>query len=118
MTTVLLIDDHRSILESFAEVLTFEGFDVLTATNGLLGAQLAQQQLPDVIICDVNMPDISGQEVRQMLLSQQDTAHIPFAFLTANKVYSSSDGEVYLVKPITSEDLVQAVKRLETGTAN
>jgi two-component system, OmpR family, alkaline phosphatase synthesis response regulator PhoP len=118
MTTVLLIDDQHAILEDFAQILTFEGFDVLKANNGVLGAQLAQQHHPDVILCDMNMPGISGQVVRQLLLSHQDTAHIPFAFLTANKVYSSPDGEVYLVKPITSQDLVRAVKRLETGTAN
>ena len=112
MVTVLIIEDHIEFLESITLVLDFEGYEVLTAENAQHGIELAQERHPDVILCDMALPDRTGREIRDILKQRDDTASIPFAFVSARSDSGQSDNDIWLVKPFTMETLIALVKDL------
>ena len=83
MYRVLLVEDEPQLLENLAENLTFEGFEVFTAGDGWEGVQAAVEHMPDIIVCDLMMPELDGHGVLLELRSRPSTSHIPFIFLTA-----------------------------------
>ncbi len=120
MSTVLIIEDETSMRANVAEYLTYEGFNVIEAENGLIGVQKAREYLPDVIICDVMMPELDGYGVLLQLRSDPATATIPFIFLTAKasrlamRQGMELGADDYLTKPFLSQELISTVKtRLE-----
>src|ERR1043166_6132841 len=88
MTKVLVIDDSPEVKDLVGETLQVNGYQVFAAEDGLSGVRLAQQYLPDLILCDVNMPELDGYATLTALRQQSATATIPFIFLTgvADKV--------------------------------
>jgi two-component system, sensor histidine kinase and response regulator len=123
MTTILAIEDDTKILENIQEILELEGFDVLTAENGRIGVQLAQEHHPDLIICDVMMPELDGYEVLVTLRQDPNTLKIPFIFLSAKATKTdfrkgmSLGADDYLTKPFTPKELREAIStRLEKQT--
>src|ERR1051326_1241844 len=84
MKTILLTEDKLEIRENTAEILQLEGYIVITAYDGVIGLALAQQQKPDLILCDIMMPEMNGYEVFENLKSSPDTSSIPFIFITAS----------------------------------
>lgn len=120
MPKILTIEDEDNIRDTIIETLTLEGFEVIQAENGKVGLKLAQEHLPDLIICDVIMPELNGYDVLRQLNQQRQTQGIPFIFLTAKNSlkdfrYGMNLGaNDYLMKPFTTQELVMAVKsRLE-----
>ncbi|HAG81486.1 MAG TPA: response regulator [Cyanobacteria bacterium UBA12227] len=115
MTKILVIEDEPTVRENIMELLDAEGFDASAAENGSVGLNLAQQQLPDLILCDVLMPELDGYGVLSALRSQSVTANIPFIFLTAKAAKTDfSEGiklgaNAYLTKPFTLEELLDAI---------
>ncbi len=115
MAKVLVIEDEDLVRENIAELLDAEGHDVVTAENGFLGALWAQDHLPELIICDVMMPELNGYEVLSTLNENPDTAMIPFIFLTAMADKSeirqgmTSGADDYLTKPFSRAELLAAV---------
>ena len=115
MTKILVIEDETDVRNNLVELLELEDFDVASSENGLMGALWAQQYLPDLIICDVMMPEIDGYEVLAALREEASTATIPFVFLTAmadkaNVRHGMELGaDDYLTKPFTREELLGAV---------
>ena len=83
MKRILIIEDEPEMLRNLAMILRLEGYQPLTAENGRAGVLLAQTQKPDVILCDVMMPELDGHGVLAALRSDPDTRTIPFIFLTA-----------------------------------
>jgi anti-anti-sigma factor len=123
MTTILAIEDDTKIRENIQEILELEGFDVLTAENGRIGVQLAQEHHPDLIICDVMMPEIDGYGVLVTLRQDPNTLKIPFIFLSARATKAdfrkgmSLGADDYLTKPFTPGELREAIStRLEKQT--
>lgn len=116
MIKILTIEDEEAIRETIVDTLTLEGFEVMAAENGQVGLQLAREQLPDLIICDVIMPELDGYGVIYRLNQNPKTHGIPFIFLTGKSSmndfrYGMNLGASdYLSKPFTSEELVTAVK--------
>lgn len=116
MTKILIIEDESSIRELISNILTLHNFDPLEASNGQKGLQLAQQTLPDLILCDVMMPKMDGFEVLSHLQNQTETATIPFIFLTAKsegkhiREGMQLGADDYLVKPFTEKDLIQSIQ--------
>jgi DNA-binding NarL/FixJ family response regulator/two-component sensor histidine kinase len=116
MPRVLLVDDEKDLLEQTADFLDFEGFEVFSATTGLQGLQMARDQLPDIIVCDINMPELSGFEVLEELQKNSVTSAIPFIFLTART--DSTDrrsgmnlgADDYITKPFNNSDLIAAIR--------
>ncbi|EGJ28964.1 MULTISPECIES: response regulator [Moorena] len=84
MNKILVIEDEIFIRENLIELLEIEGFEAQGAENGVEGVQLVQQEPPDLILCDVMMPELDGYGVLQALRQDPATAKIPFMFLTAS----------------------------------
>jgi diguanylate cyclase len=115
MTKILIIEDMESLREETIEALSYEGFDVIGAENGAVGVKLALEHLPNLIICDVMMPELDGYETLTTLRQESSTATIPFIFLTAkaDKADMRQGMELgaddYLTKPFTIEELLSAI---------
>lgn len=114
--TILLIEDNPMMRENTAEILELANYSVLTAQNGREGVQLAQQHKPDVIVCDIMMPELDGYGVLHLLGKDEKTADIPFIFLTARAekddyrkgmVLGADD---YLTKPYDDLELLNAIE--------
>lgn len=118
MNKILIIDDDATLRSLLADWLTLEGFQVLLAANGFAGIQLAKQQQPDLILCDVKMPIMNGYDVLRKVREHPSTVHIPFFFLTAEVgmnhfyavFYLKADG--FLRKPIEIDELRQVLASL------
>ncbi|NMG60508.1 GGDEF domain-containing response regulator [Geitlerinema sp. P-1104] len=116
MTTILVIEDETHVRDILSELLTTEKFDVLTADNGRLGYQLAQRQRPDLILCDIMMPELDGYGVLTQLKKNPITDEIPFIFLSAKadrldfRVGMDLGADDYLTKPFTRDELLTAVR--------
>ena len=112
---ILVIDDEPRLRKQFAALLAAEGFGVIEARNGREGVELARRERPDLVVCDITMPEMSGHRVLETLRHEAATAHLPFIFLTG----WSEKGDIrtgmnlgaddYLVKPVDPDDLIAAV---------
>jgi two-component system sensor histidine kinase/response regulator len=115
MTKILVIEDEKLLLEEVLDLLNFGDYEGLGAANGLEGVNLARQQPPDLIICDIMMPEMNGFEVLHQLRSDPLTEGIPFIFLTArvekNDMRHGMElgADDYLTKPFTHDELFKAI---------
>ncbi|OIP76343.1 MAG: GGDEF domain-containing response regulator [Oscillatoriales cyanobacterium CG2_30_44_21] len=115
MTTILIIEDVQALREEIMETLVYEGFDVLEAENGLVGVQVAKTYLPNLIICDIAMPELDGYGTILALRQETSTSMIPFIFLTAltergdMRQAMQLGADDYLTKPFTSAELLGAI---------
>jgi len=115
MKKILIIEDQAPMRRNIALMLEMEGFDVTTAENGRQGIEQARTTRPDVIICDVMMPELDGYGVVQTLRAEPATATTPFIFLTAKgdksdvRIGMNFGADDYLTKPVIREDLLAAV---------
>ncbi len=116
MTKILVIEDEVSVRENLADLLEANDYDVVCAENGFLGAVWAFEHIPDLIVCDVMMPEIDGHGVLEALRQSSTTAMIPFIFLTAMAdIHSVRKGmelgaDDYLTKPFENIDLLKAIE--------
>ena len=81
--TILIIDDHDDIRENTAEILSLGGYKTFTAENGKKGIEVALKEKPDLIVCDIMMPELDGYGVLHLLRKNPETEEIPLIFLTA-----------------------------------
>ena len=115
MKNILVIEDDDQVRENIAEILELEDFEATTAENGFIGVQLAIEKLPDLIICDVMMPELDGYGVLKALRQNPATAAIPFIFLTAKaerhdlRQGMNLGADDYLTKPFTPDELRQVI---------
>lgn len=124
MKKILVIEDEPQTRNIFLECLEAEGFDTLCAENGRVGLQRAQEQLPDLVICDIMMPELDGYGVLEQMRHDPVTAIVPFIFLSAKATKTEHrrgmdlGADDYLTKPCTAEDLLKAIAvRLEKHAA-
>ncbi|MBW2962058.1 response regulator [Mesonia aestuariivivens] len=116
MKTILLIEDDTALRENTAELLELSDYQVTTAPNGKLGIEKALQEHPDIVICDIMMPEVDGYGVLEALAKNQQTQHIPFIFLSAKtehkEIRKGMDlgADDYLTKPFDEEELISAVE--------
>lgn len=120
MEKILVIEDSEALLKDILEMLSLEGYNTVSAANGLVGIQKAEAEQPDVIVCDIRMPVMDGYTVLAKLRKNPSTAHIPFIFLTARTGRSEMregmqlGADDYLTKPFTADELVSSIHtRLE-----
>lgn len=115
MKKILIIEDNISLNEELIDWFTFEGFEAWSADNGLKGIEMAIQLLPDIILCDIMMPDMIGTEVIGNLRKNNSTRLIPFIFMTAlsGRVNIRTGMELgaddYITKPFTRLELIKTV---------
>lgn len=124
MKKILLIEDNQDVRENTAEILELAGYKVFTAENGKVGVTAAQTNKPDLIICDIMMPVLDGYGVLHLLGKNQETASIPFIFLTAKAERSDlrkgmeMGADDYITKPFDDIELLNAVEsRLKKAEA-
>ncbi|MEZ4781354.1 MAG: response regulator [Flavobacteriaceae bacterium] len=116
MKTILLIEDDTVLRENTAELLELSNYKVISASNGKIGLEKAKQILPDIIVCDIMMPELDGYGVLQALSKNRDTKHIPFIFLSAKTEHQdirkgmNLGADDYITKPFTEDDLVSAIE--------
>ncbi|HEK19107.1 MULTISPECIES: response regulator [unclassified Mucilaginibacter] len=120
---VLIIEDNSDIRENVVEILELADFSVLQADNGKTGVELAFKHKPDIILCDIMMPDLDGYGVLYLLNKNPDTATIPFIFLTAKaervdlRKGMEMGADDYLTKPFDDMELLNAIEtRLKKKT--
>ncbi|MGA9178862.1 MAG: response regulator [Desulfobacterales bacterium] len=118
---VLLIDDEDDVCFFLKGNLELTGeFDVLTTTSGKEGIEFARGEKPDLILLDLNMPEMSGDEVAQILSDGSDTKTIPIVFITAlitkgevgDDSITNIGGYNYVAKPVATEELVAVIRRI------
>ena len=116
MTTILIIEDEVQTKKVLLDSLKFEGFTAIAADNGKAGLDLATKHLPNLIVCDIMMPEMDGYEVLSALREQRSTKAIPIIFLTAKvtmkdlRLGMDLGAEDYLTKPCTVDRLLTAIK--------
>ncbi|MEX2350309.1 MAG: response regulator [Flavobacteriaceae bacterium] len=116
MHTLLLIEDDTVVRENTAEILELSGYNVLTAPNGKAGVATAKNNLPDIIVCDIMMPELDGYGVLEQLAAEENTKHIPFIFLSAKTEHKDIrkgmdlGADDYLTKPFEESDLISAIE--------
>lgn len=115
--TILIIEDNLDIREGTAEILELTGdFEVLTAENGKIGVEKAIKNIPDLILCDIMMPELDGYGVLYMLSKHESTRNIPFIFLTAKservdmRKAMEMGADDYLVKPFDDIELLNSIE--------
>lgn len=118
---VLVIDDHDALRDALRDVLKCEGFHVRDAGLGLDGAHLAWKHRPDVIVLDVNLPDISGWEVMRHIRSREGFGNIPILFFSGSVAeqrryaVEKQHNTRFLLKPAASDMLVRSIRNLVNG---
>ncbi|HEY0244384.1 MAG TPA: response regulator [Mucilaginibacter sp.] len=113
---VLIIEDNNDIRDNVVEILELAGYEVYAANNGKAGVDLALKNLPDIILCDIMMPELDGYGVLYMLNKYPEAAAIPFIFLTAKaervdlRKGMEMGADDYLTKPFDDMDLLNAIE--------
>lgn len=116
MKTILLIEDNQDMRENTAEILELADYHVITAKNGKAGIEEVKKQIPELIICDIMMPELDGYGVLHVLNKKPETASIPFIFLSAKaergdvRKGMTQGADDYLTKPFDDTELLDAVE--------
>ena len=115
MTKILVIEDELFVRENIVDLLEAEDFEVFSTENGIMGILWAQENIPDMVICDVMMPEMNGHEVLETMRNLPSLTLTPFIFLTAMadkgdmRQGMKLGADDYLTKPFTRTDLLSAI---------
>ncbi len=115
MTKILVIEDEETVRENILEILGYEGFEIVGASNGRDGVAAAREFRPDVIVCDIAMPEMDGYSVLLEVRQIAEIAAVPFIFLTArsDRAFMRHGMELgaddYLTKPFSAAELLAAI---------
>ena len=116
MKKILIIEDNTEVRENVAEILELSNYEVAVADNGKKGVELALQQIPDLIVCDIMMPELDGYGVLHLLNKHIETYGIPFIFLTAKSEKTDlrkgmeMGADDYITKPFDGIELLNAIE--------
>lgn len=120
---VLYIEDNVDNMTLVKRVLEAEGFEVIGAETGQIGLNKAMSENPDIVITDINLPDIDGYQITEKLKQARATAHIPIIAMTANVMKKDRENVVeagcdgYISKPIDIDDLPAQIENFLRGKA-
>jgi two-component system, cell cycle response regulator DivK len=113
---ILCVEDNPQNMRLVRKILKHEGYDVLEAEDGASGLAVAEAEEPDLILMDINLPDIDGLEVTKLIKAQAHLAHIPIVALTANAMYGDEERclaagcDGYIAKPVSKEKLLSSIE--------
>lgn len=116
MDTILLIEDDKVLRENTAEILELSNYKVVMAANGKVGLEMAREILPNIIVCDIMMPELDGYGVLKELSRDESTSNIPFIFLSAKterkeiRMGMDMGADDYLTKPFEEDELISAIE--------
>ncbi len=115
MFKILYVEDNPQNMRLVRKILMAAGYEVIEATNGLSGVATAEREKPDLILMDVNLPDINGLEATSRLKANPPVAAIPIIALTANAMHGDRENclaagcDGYLAKPVMKNELLNTV---------
>ena len=113
---ILCVEDNPQNMRLVRKILKHEGYEVLEAEDGASGLAVAETEEPDLILMDINLPDIDGLEVTRRIKAQAHLVHIPIVALTANAMYGDEERclaagcDGYIAKPVSKEKLVSSIE--------
>ena len=112
---ILYVEDNPQNMRLVRKMLRIGGFDMIEAVNGITGVAVAAREVPDLILMDINLPDIDGLEATARIKQQSQLRHIPIIALTANAMHGDRERFIaagcdgYLAKPVTKNELLNTV---------
>ena len=115
MKKILVVEDNAEVRENLEEILELSGYEVVTAKDGKVGVEKALKNPPDLILCDVMMPQLDGFGVLNILSKKSATANVPFVFLTAKTEKSdlrrgmNLGADDYVTKPFYKDELLDVI---------
>ena len=115
MKKILLIEDDKNLNEDLELLLSLSGYEVVSTSDGKRGVEIAIKENPNLIICDINMPELDGYGVLHIISNHPKTSGIPFIFLTGNVAFEQQrkgmnlGADDYLIKPVNGTDLLNAI---------
>ena len=118
---ILVVEDNEKNMRLFRDVLGAKGYRVLEATAGVPAIEMASEQLPDLVLMDIQLPDIDGIEALRLLRADDRTATIPVIALTAQAMHGDRERflavgfDDYVSKPVDIADLARTVERHRSG---
>src|SRR5947209_11726862 len=121
MSTVLIVEDNEKNMKLARDVLQAKGYKTLEAVTGEDGVRLAKDNLPDLVLMDIQLPGISGIDALRQLRADPNTARIPVVALTASvtptdrSAISAAGFNAFISKPISLKEFIDTVKRLVEG---
>lgn len=113
---ILVIEDNNDVRENLTELLTLSGYETYSAPNGKLGVEAAVKHVPDLILCDIMMPEMDGYTVLRILSKNDTTSMIPFLFLTAKTELAdvrrgmTLGADDYITKPFDDVELLNTIE--------
>lgn len=120
VTRILCVEDNPQNMRLVRKMLRRGGYTVLEAEDGLSGVQIAEDEQPDLILMDINLPDIDGLEATRRIKAQSELHHIPIIALTANAMYGDEERCLaagcnhYISKPFSKDLLLDTVRHFLT----
>jgi two-component system cell cycle response regulator DivK len=121
MSTVLIVEDNDKNMKLARDVLQNKGYRTLEAVTGEEGVKLAKENIPDLVLMDIQLPGINGIEAFKQLRADPKTAHIPVVALTASvtptdrSAITAAGFDAFVGKPINLKEFVETVKRIVDG---
>jgi len=118
MRTILVIEDNIEIRENTVELLELNNYKVISAKNGNIGFELAKKHQPDLVLCDMMMPDTDGRAFLYLAKGHLVVRNIPLIFFSAGSPLAEvrktliNEADDYLQKPFAEEDLLNAIKNV------
>lgn len=115
MAKILIVDDSETHLYSLQKMVEGGGHEVVTATSGEEGVELAEKHLPEVILMDIVMPGLNGLQATRKIAKNESTSHIPVIFVTTkdqetDRVWGMRQGAAaYITKPVDKKELLKAI---------
>ena len=115
--TILIVEDNELNMKLFRDLLEAQGYDVIQTRDGMQALDLARSERPDLIVMDIQLPQVSGLEVTKWIKADDDLKHIPVVAVTAFAMKGDEekirDGgcEAYIAKPISVTDFLETVRR-------
>jgi len=118
---ILLVDDHQTVFRLLEAIVRIKGYELLYAECGQQGIVMARQELPDLVLLDVMMPDIDGFKVCQYLKENPETKDIPVMFLTARGAEGDLEtgrkvgADGFMTKPFQTIEVLKQIEKLLNG---
>lgn len=122
--TILIVEDNELNMKLFRDLLQANGYETIESRNGVEAFELAKKHLPDLIIMDIQLPEVSGLDVTKWIKNDQSAKHIPVIAVTAFAMKGDEqkilDGgcEDYIAKPISVSDFLSTIKHHLSSTTN
>ena len=114
---ILYVEDNPQNMRLVRKMLHIGGYEMIEAVNGITGVAVAAREVPDLILMDINLPDIDGLEATMRIKQRPELRHIPIVALTANAMHGDRERFIaagcdgYLAKPVTKNELLNTVQR-------